>query len=229
MEIDFVLSECVYFIGSLPQRPSVLLETLEEMALLQAETESWAAISLWLRSIMLGEEIKPEAYIGDALYQMHYANWLKALFDLITALHSRSGNVDIRSFTKPSLLWYHCVCAASRRDLENTGITGLPTAIIPKRENYKAVTQLCTNLEKLRWQSDHSYSFEEWPEAIILIEAQLLAKDDVWFRHNSFRAFTKRWRAIAKDVKECQYLQGSCLFEREMFTTGKHRKLPSNL
>jgi hypothetical protein len=104
MKADFMLAEYVYLIASLPKLPPVHLTTQTELAIVRAEIDSWKVISLWLRNLILFEALSPEAYRGDALYQMPSAYWLKALLQLIGAVHSRSGNPDIKAFSASSTL-----------------------------------------------------------------------------------------------------------------------------
>lgn len=230
MKADIMLANYVYSIADLPDLPQVHLTTPAERAIVRAEANSWKAISLWLRNLLLFEALAPEAYTGDALYQMLNAYWLKALLELIRGVHSASGNLDIKAFSTPSALWYHCICKQAERELEDTGLFGLPPVIIPKRENYKAISQLCSSLEKRVWKPDDCYTIDDYPEAIIFVEAQALAKADKGFHYRVFRPFLKEWRHIAKSVKHCKHLQDSCLLpDGSIFTTAKDRKLPPSL
>lgn len=230
MKADVMLADYVYSIAELPKLPQVCLTTPAELAIVRAEVSSWKEISLWLQNLVLYEALAPEAYEGDALYQMLNAYWLKALLELIRGVHATSGNPDIKAFSTPVDLWYHCVCKWAERELEDTGLFGLPPMIVPKRENYKAVNQLCSSLEKLVWEPDDCYTMDDYPEAIVFAEAQAIAKDDKGFRYRVLQPFLKEWRHIAKSVKNTKYLQDYCLLPHgAIFTTGKNRRLPPGL
>lgn len=230
MKTDFMLAQYIDLIAYLPELPPVQLTTKAELAIVRAEAESWKAISLWLRNLVLFEALSPEAYTGDALYQMPYAYWLRALLELIRAVHSQSCHPDIKAFSAPSALWYHCICKWAERELEDSGLFGLSPTVIPKRENYKAISQLCSSLDKHVWEPDDCYTIDDYPEAIIFAEAQAIAKADKGFHYHALRPFLKEWRHTAKHVKHCKHLQDSRLMpDGSIFTTGKDRKLPPSL
>lgn len=222
-----MLADYVYLIANLPELPQVCLTTPAELTIVRVEANSWKAISLWLRNLVLFEALAPEAYTGSALYQMPKACWLKALLELIRGVHSASGNSDIKAFSTPSALWYHCICKQAEWKLEGRGVFGLPPVIVPKREHYKAVSQICTSLEKLVWKPEDDCTIDDFPEEIIFAEAQALAKAERGFHYHVLRPFLKEWRRTAKIVKHCKHLQDGCLLPNgSIFITGKNRKLP---
>lgn len=228
MKKDFVLQHYVYAIADLPPHPPVLFDSQGELALIQEKKEGWKAISLWLRNIVLYEPLSPDAYKGKAQYYQPYAEFWAAMGALTAQVYPKSANPLVREFSSPAKFWYHCISVRAKQELDDTGLTGEPF-IAPKRENYKAVAEFCSLLEKHEWQPD-DFTVDENLEGILLAEAQALAEVYKQFHYHVFRPFLKEWRRIAKSIKYCKHLQDSCLLpDGSIFTTGKDRKLPPAL
>jgi hypothetical protein len=73
MKDDPVLAQYVYRVAELPKLPPIVFESEVEKALVKKETDFYKALSLWLRNMVLGETLSPEAYKGIGRYYQPYA------------------------------------------------------------------------------------------------------------------------------------------------------------
>jgi hypothetical protein len=227
MKVDPVLAQYVYQIAELPLLPPVLFESSEEKLLIKEETNFYKALSLWLRNILLAEDLSPEAYQDEGKYYQPHAELWAARLALVIAVHRSTSNPGIKSYSSPAALWFDWILALARQELEVKGLTGLPSIPL-KGEQYSQILEFCSLLEK-RALKRKDFDEINLLSKLIYSEAQALA-GNTRFRVRYVAPFIKVWRRTSKEIKHCKSLQGVCLRPNgEIFYTGKSRKLPPDL
>ncbi len=227
MKDDPVLAQYVYRVAELPKLPPIVFESEVEKALVKKETDFYKALSLWLRNMVLGETLSPEAYKGIGRYYQPYAELWKARLDLVIAVHRSASDLAIKNYSSPAALWYDWLLQQAQKGIEQNGLAGKALLAL-KRECYNEVLEFCSLLVKQALQPEDLLDLTP-VESCIYSEAQALAKDDLRFRNQSLRPLVKVWRNTAKQIKHCKHLQGFYLLpDGLVFMTGKNHKLPAN-
>ncbi len=227
MKVDPVLAQYVYQIANLPLLRSVSLESPEQEGLVKEARDSYQALSLWLRNILLAEDLSPEAYQGIGRYYQPYAELWAARLDLAIAVHRSTSNLAIKSYSSPAVLWYEWLSELAQQELDDRGITGKPRIVI-KAEQYSNISEFCSLWEEKALKPE---DFDEIRSlgGLIFAEAQVLA-DDTRFYHRYLLPFIRVWRRTSRQVRRCKYLQGVCMRpDGTSFSTAKGRKLPLDL
>lgn len=217
----------VLFLGALPLLPQILLTTKNEQQIWVASRWMYSGASLWLRNILLGEQLLPKAYESKQfLYSQTFADILAANFRLATAVYPRTCSTALLEFPSPAALWFHCCWTRSEQSLANTGLTGR-AVLIGKREHYESSLKLCSNLESLSLELKSIPTADENPELLLLIEAQKIARANDNFYLDHLLPYLRTFRRTAKKIKECKELQLYYLLpDGTIFVTGKDKKLP---
>lgn len=226
-----MLANYVYAIAELPERPGILLTTDNEKQIFMAARYCCKAISLWLRHLLLGEVLAEEAFLTDIKHYQPLAEYVAAQFKLAVGVHPRSANPLIRSFKSPADLWFASQLILSQQCLEDKGlITGIPR-IEGKRAGVKENLQAVERLEDL--SVSVSYQLDTKVEnlsAILLLEAQEIAKTDIDFQKDYFRPHLRVMKRTANKRKNSKHLQSAYLLpDGEIFWTEKHTKLPKKM
>lgn len=227
MAKDFMLANYIYSLASLPERPDVLLTTNNEKQIFMGRRYRYKAISLWLQHLLLGEELAEEAFLTDMKHYQPLAEFAAAEFRLAVGVHPRSDNPLIRNFKSPADLWFAIQQITSQKCLEHSGLTGVPL-IESKRKVSNVTLQVIKDLENLSvfYQPNDIWELS----AVLLLEAQKIAKIDVDFQKDYFRPHLRVMKRINNKIKNSQHLQTAYLLPNgELFWTGKHTKLPKSL
>jgi hypothetical protein len=226
MKDDPVLAQYVYRIAELPKLPPILFESEEEKTLVKKETDFYKALSLWLRNMVLGETLSPEAYQGIGRYYQPYAELWKARLDLVIAVHRSASDLAIKNYSSPAALWYDWLLQQAQKTIEQNGLAG-EAVPVSKRGHHNEVSEFCSLLTKQALQPEDLLDLTPLARCVYA-EAQVLAKNDFRFRNQSLRPFIRVWRNTAKEIKHCKYLQGFYLHpDVSVFMTGKNHKLPA--
>lgn len=229
MAKDFMLINYVYLLAELPEHPGILLVTDNEKRFLKGARCRYKAISLWLRHLLLGEVLAEEAFLTNIKHYQPIAEFIAAEFKLAVGVHPRSANPLIRSFKSPADLWFASQVILSQQCLEDTGlITGVPR-IEGKRAGFKENVQAIERLEDLSVSYQRHTNVENL-SAILLIEAQEIAKTDIDFQKDYFRPHLRVMKRTGNKIKNSKHLQSAYLLpDGEVLWTEKDRKLPKKM
>lgn len=220
------LAKFIYVLRDLPFLPPILLDSDAEREVFAITKHKYQSASLWLRHILLGEALQPEAYETSALAIQPFAEFLAASFRLAIAVHSRTTDPRFLCFSSPAELWFYCVVAMSQKQLEDQGLTGKPTRM-GKREAWDWAVKICSKLRCLEYQPDPLPTFGKDPVTVLIVEAQALAKLDRNFYKDYFLPFVQTARRSAKKNKELDNVQFFRLLpDGKLFVTGNKKKLP---
>lgn len=220
------LEECVYEIAQLPFNLPILLESEAEKQMSLITKQKYQSASLWLRHMLLGETLQPEAYQPPALNYKLFAKFLAATFHLATSVHSRTANPLFIFFPSPTALWYFCVLTMSQNHLQYRGLTGVPY-LLGKREVWEALVKLCSSLKSLSYQPEPLPRIAVHPTIRLMLEAQAIAKTDNYFYRHHLVSYVQTIRQIAKTTKESKDIQFHWLLpDGRLFVTGEKKKLP---
>lgn len=229
MAKDFMLINYVYLLAELPEHPGILLTTDNEKQIFTGARHRYKAISLWLRHLLLGEVLAEKAFLTDIKHYQPIAEFVAAEFKLAVGVHPRSANPLIRSFKSPADLWFASQLILSQQCLEDDGlITGVPR-IEGKRAGSKETLQVLERLENLSVSYQRHTNVENL-SAILLIEAQEIAKMDIDFQKDYFRPHLRVMKRTANKIKNSKHLQSAYLLpDGEVLWTEKDRKLPKKM
>lgn len=220
------LAKLIYAFRDLPFLPPIILDGDAEREVFAVTKHKYQSASLWLRHILLGEPLQPEAYETSALAIQPFAEFLAANFRLAIAVYSRTTDPRFLCFSSPAEFWFYCVVAMSQRHLEDQGLTGKPTRM-GKREAWDWAVKICSKLRCLEYQPDPLPTFDKDPLTILILEAQALAKLDRNFYKDHYFPFVQAARRSAKKNKELDNVQFYRLLpDGKLFVTGNKKKLP---
>ncbi len=227
MQLDPGLANYVYQLAELPPQLPIMLETDEQQAFLSINGEIWRGMSLWLRHLLLGENLAEEAYVTSMIYHQPRAELMAAEFRLAVGVYPRSGHPIIRSFKSPAELWFCCQVQLSYGLLEHKGLLE-PPKIKGKTERLNSTRRFIDLLE--------SYKFTDWEDEratsqscqlILATEAQDIAKVDANFDFTYYKPFLRQFKRNVNSEKNNKQLQNTYLLSSgEIFRTGKDKKLP---
>lgn len=224
-----VLANYVYKLAELPPQPPVILETPEQQTLLNLNKTNWQAISLWLRHLLLGEALAEEAYLTSAINYQPRAELMAAEFRLAVGVHPRSAHPTIRSFDSPAELWFYCQYVLSYGLLESRGLLEQPE-IKGKSERLRATKRFIDLLEDLKftdWEEERARG--QCLQAILIIEAQDIAKVDPNFAFNYYKPFLRQFKRAVNFEKNNKDLQNTYLLsDGQLYRTQKGGNLPKS-
>ncbi len=219
----FELKKYVLDLGQLPSLPEVILTTPAEKTIWNSQKRLFLGASLWLRNMLLGEALLPEAYQSEALYCQPLAELLAADFRLATAVHARTSSEDLLRFKTPAAFWFYCCWAKSLYSIENMGLE----SSVGKRGRYNLAIEFCSSLESFSLNFGLPTA-DDAPEMLLLAEAQRISESDYNFHLDYLSPYLKVLRRVAKKIKECKHLQAYCLLpDGTLHVTSKNLKLPS--
>lgn len=219
------LEDYVYAIAFLPFNPGILLETENEKRLWSAISRSHQSLSLWLRHLLLGEALQPEAYQLTAVDARPSAEFWAADFRLITAVHRRTTHSEILSFPSPAALWFYCFKVVSDMQLQYQGLTSKPY-IVGKREAWDTTVKMCSELRDFSYKCSITPTVENSPLTLVFTEAQAIAKVDSDFRKDYWLPCVRLIRRTLKKAKDNRKVQFHYLLpDGTLFETGKDKKL----
>lgn len=227
MGIDFVLANYVYAIAELPEHPGILLTTNNEREIFEADRQSYRAVSMWLRHLLLGQALAEECFLTEMKHYQPKAEYIAAEFRLAVGVHPRSANPTIRSFESPAALWFAVQQSMSQQSLEDSGLTDTPL-IESKRTAFDENIQAIELLENLSatYQPDDIGKLG----SILLLEAQEIAKVDLDFQKDYYRPHLRVVKRTNNKIKKSKYLQYAYLLPGgELFWTELGNRLPKNL
>ncbi len=224
-----MLASYVYKLAELPPQPPLILETPEQQTLLNLNRTNWQAMSLWLRYLLLGEALAEEAYLTSAINHQPRAELMAAEFRLAVGVHPRSAHPTIRSFDSPAELWFHCQYVLSYGLLESKGLLEQPE-IKGKSERLKATKRFIDLLDDLKftdWEEERAKG--QCLQAILITEAQDIAKVDHNFAFNYYKPFLRQFKRAVNFEKNNKNLQDTYLLsDGQLHRTEKSRKLPKS-
>jgi hypothetical protein len=216
----------INWVSLLPLKPSIIFETDAQREVWQMWRVKFEGASIWLKTKILGERLPSGDFWITAQHCLPFADYLEATFRLCVGVYLESKNSQIKGFSSPAAFWYRCCVILSQRHLEVSGLTGTPH-IIGKRELRERQSQFLTHLQSHKLQFGITPTIEDYPEELLLIEAQELAKAKPGFDEDYLLPYVRAMRRVNKKIDRSKYLQYFHILPNgTLFTTGKDVRVP---
>lgn len=247
--ISFSLADYVHSIGQLPLPNPDYLDSPNKKYLFQSLQFRYQSISCWLKTLVLAEDLRPEAIETDMQYYQASAEASKALLDLVIAVHPRTGHPDIRAFPNPGCLWYWLEVMRSIQLVHIQGLTGTPKIrgrkAAHKRfmEGFNTIQDQVRNSSSTETVSDSTTQInaplnlenlehpESYWELITWLEARTIAIGDPSFDKEHFSKYMKELKRCMTKIKNTKEIPPAWVDEYGDLVVGgiKGQPLPGTM
>lgn len=234
------LEACVEEIAKLPDRVlssllGILLPTGPELELLEKYRTEYRYESLWLRHLVLSEELDSRCLKAPTCLRQPQAEMSNAYLILATAVHSRSGFFQAL-FDHPYELWYWCCYCECQLALTQSGLIsslqeGIPKADVMPKTNWRSFRP---QIRKALWECKLTLSDVEetdWSNqmgSLLILEGQAIAskvKSSDKFYKNTWYHFCRVYKEVTQTIREGKYHASYLTPDGQIKVTTKHAKI----